>query len=95
MQSVPLNFYLPKWQMQLLKAARVRMLLPPLLECAVWALGLSLCSMASEMFGLTQLTAVLKSAHAVVKTLIGVLAVCGLFLIVSTTIVTMAAARAV
>ena len=44
---------------------------------------------------LTQLTAVLKSAHAVVKTLIGVLAVCGLFLIVSTTIVTMAAARAV
>ena len=75
--------------------ATAAMLLPPLLECAVWALGLSLCSMASEMFGLTQLTAVLKSAHAVVKTLIGVLAVCGLFLIVSTTIVTMAAARAV
>ena len=49
--------------------------------------------MSSEMFGLTQLTAVLKSAHAVVKTLIGVLAVCGLFLIVSTTIVTMAAAK--
>ena len=75
--------------------ATAAMLLPPLLECAVWALGLSLCSMASEMFGLTQLTAVLKSAQAVVKTLIGVLAVCGLFLIVSTTIVTMAAARAV
>ena len=45
--------------------------------------------MASEMFGLTTLTTLLKAAQSVVKTLIGVLAACAMFLIVSTAIVTM------
>lgn len=64
-------------------------MLPPLLECIAWTLGLSLCVMASEMFGLTTLSTLLKAAQAVVKTLIGVLASCAMFLIVSTAIVTM------
>ena len=69
--------------------ATVLIVLPPLLECVAWTLGLSLCVMASEMFGLTTLTTLLKAAQSVVKTLIGVLASCAMFLIVSTAIVTM------
>jgi len=69
--------------------ATALIVLPPLLECVAWTLGLSLCVMASEMFGLTTLTTLLKAAQSVVKTLIGVLAACAMFLIVSTAIVTM------
>lgn len=69
--------------------ATALIMLPPLLECVAWTLGLSLCVMASEMFGLTTLTTLLKAAQSVVKTLIGVLAACSMFLIVSTAIVTM------
>lgn len=69
--------------------ATALIVLPPLLECVAWTLGLSLCVMASEMFGLTTLTTLLKAAQSVVKTLIGVLASCAMFLIVSTAIVTM------
>ena len=50
--------------------------LPPLLECALWSLTLSLCSMG------------------VLKTLMGVLAACSLFMIIATTIVTMAGSAA-
>ena len=69
--------------------ATALIVLPPLLECVAWTLGLSLCVMASEIFGLTTLTTLLKAAQSVVKTLIGVLAACAMFLIVSTAIVTM------
>ena len=47
---------------------------------------------AAELFGLGPLAAVLKSAQTVVKTLIGVLAACSLFMIIATTIVTKATA---
>lgn len=70
--------------------ATALIVLPPLLECAVWSLCLSLCGMAAEMFSLTQLGGILKSAQSVAKTLIGVLASCALFMIIATTIVTMA-----
>ena len=70
--------------------ATALIVLPPLLECVVWSLGLSLCSMAAEMFGLGQIGAVMKAAQSVVKTLIGVLAACSLFMIIATAIVTMA-----
>lgn len=74
--------------------ATALIVLPPLLECAVWSLTLSVCGMAAEMFSLTPITAILKAAHAVVKTLIGVLAACALFMIVATTIVTVAGGAA-
>lgn len=63
---------------------------PPILECVLWSLGLSLCGMAAELFGLSQISTVLKTAQSVVKTLIGVLAACALFMIIATTIVTKA-----
>ena len=72
--------------------ATALIVLPPVLECAVWAIGLSLCGAAAELFGLGPLAAVLKSAQTVVKTLIGVLAACSLFMIIATTIVTKATA---
>lgn len=68
--------------------ATALIVLPPILECIVWTMGLSVCSMASDMFGLGQISGVLKAAQTVVKTLIGVLAACSLFMIVATTIVT-------
>lgn len=64
--------------------------LPPLLQCAGWSICLSVCGMAAEMFELGPLAALLKNAQGVVKTLIGVLASCALFLIIATTIVTTA-----
>lgn len=64
--------------------------LPPLFECILWAFCLSLCSMAAEMFALPLLGGLLRSAQNVIKTLIGVLAACSLFLIIATTIVTVA-----
>lgn len=70
--------------------ATALIVLPPLLECVAWNLCLSVCVMAAEMFGLETLPSLLKMAQSVVKTLIGVLAFCSLFMIVSTTIVTMA-----
>lgn len=71
-------------------AATGLIVLPPLLRCAGWILCLSLCGMAAEMFELGPLAALLKNAQGVVKTLVGVLSACALFLIIATTIVTMA-----
>lgn len=64
--------------------------LPPLLSCFVWQLSLSLCNMAAEMFGLSSLSGVLKSAHGVTKCLIGLLAASGVLLVISVTVVTVA-----
>lgn len=65
-------------------------ILPPLLECALWSLSLSVCSMMAEMFALSSLSVLFKTAQGVLKTLMGVLAACSLFMIIATTIVTMA-----
>ncbi len=68
--------------------------LPPLLECILWSFCLSLCAMAADMFSLPALGGLLRTAQSVVKTLIGVLAACSLFLIIATTIVTLAGMHA-
>lgn len=75
--------------------ATALIVLPPLLQCAVWSLGLALCTAAAELFGLGQISALLRSAQAVVKTLIAVLAACSLFMIVTTAVVTAAGGAAV
>lgn len=75
--------------------ATALIVLPPLLQCAVWSLGLALCTAAAELFGLGQISALLRSAQAVVKTLIAVLAACSLFMIVATAVVTAAGGAAV
>ena len=73
--------------------ATALIVLPPLLQCAVWSLAL--CTAAAELFGLGQISALLRSAQAVVKTLIAVLAACSLFMIVTTAVVTAAGGAAV
>lgn len=65
-------------------------ILPPLLSCFVWQVCLSLCNMAAEMFGLSSLSGVLKSAHSISKCLVGLLASSGVLLIISVTVVAVA-----
>ena len=72
--------------------ATAGILLPPLFSCAAWSISLSFCSGAAEMSGLPQMAGMFKAAKGVMGTLIGVLAACGLLMIVGTTIVTMATA---
>ncbi|HJD24077.1 MAG TPA: stage III sporulation protein AE [Firmicutes bacterium] len=74
--------------------ATALIVLPPLLECALWSLTLSLCSMAADIFSLGSLSSLFKAAQGVLKTLMGVLAACSLFMIIATTIVTMAGSAA-
>ncbi len=69
--------------------AAVCIVLPPLLSCVLWNLCLSLCLMGSETFQLTSVTSVLKSAQAVLRCLIGVLAAGAMFSIVAVTVVSL------
>ena len=64
--------------------------LPPIIECVVWIILLSFLNMAAEMFSLNSVSTLFKSAQGVMKTLIAVLASCSMFMIVATTIVTLA-----
>lgn len=68
----------------------VLIILPPLIECVLWLLSLSFCTMAAEIFSLDSVASLFKAAQGVLKTLIGVLAACSMFIIVATTIVTLA-----
>lgn len=70
--------------------ACVLMILPPLLSCVVWDMGLSLCGMGAEMFESDALASLLKSAKSVVKCLIAILLAGAMFAVVATTVVTMA-----
>ncbi len=67
---------------------------PPLIQCAVWSLGLALCGAAAELFSLGEIGSLLRAAQTVVKTLVAVLAACSLFMIIATAIVTTAGGAA-
>ncbi len=69
--------------------ATVVIVLPPLIECIMWVLCLSFCSMTAEIFSLDTVASLFKSAQGVLKTLIGVLMSCSMFMVVATTIVTL------
>lgn len=64
--------------------------LPPLLECVLWLISLNFCVMAAETFSLDTVASLFKTAQGVLKTLIGVLAACSMFMIIATAIVTVA-----
>ncbi len=68
----------------------VLILLPPILECVCWCLCLSFCHTVSDMMGVSTLAGLFRTSQSIVKTMIGVLSICGLFLIIGTTIVTIA-----
>ena len=67
------------------------LLLPSLAECGWWALLLSLCAAVAETLAFPTLSGLLKLSADVVKTLAGILVCGGLFLIISITVVTLAA----
>lgn len=75
-------------------AAAALIVLPPLIQCAVWSLGLALCGAAAELFSLGEIGSLLRAAQTVVKTLVAVLAACSLFMIIATAIVTTAGGAA-
>ena len=66
------------------------LLLPPLLSCGWWILLLGLCAAASDVLGFTALSRMLRAAAGVIRTMTAVLICCGLFLIIATTVVTLA-----
>ena len=61
--------------------------LPPLAECILWLLTLSVCTMMSETFSLNTAAALFKAAQSVLRLLIAVLTICAVFMIIATSIV--------
>ncbi len=64
------------------------MILPAFLRCLSWSMALWVCRMAAEVLGVTSIGAVIGRVGTVVKVLMGILASCALFLIITTTLVT-------
>ncbi|MBR3779306.1 MAG: stage III sporulation protein AE [Clostridia bacterium] len=69
------------------------MVLPPLLSCVCWSVGLHLAGGAAALFGLTPLDTLCRTAAGAVKVLIAVLAVFALLMILSTSVVAFASGR--
>ncbi|MBR2319907.1 MAG: hypothetical protein IKA50_03890 [Clostridia bacterium] len=65
----------------------VLILLPPLLSCVCWNVGLHLAGGAAALFGLNSLEKLCRTAAGAVRVLIAVLAVFALLMILSTSIV--------
>lgn len=67
--------------------AIVAIVLPPVLQCVAWQLCVSAAEAAAELFGLTPVQMLLKGLGTALKTMIAALALCALFMVVSTTVV--------
>lgn len=65
----------------------VLVVLPPLLSCVCWSVGLHLAGGVASMFGVTPLDTLCRTAAGAVRVLIAVLAVCALLMVLSTSIV--------
>ncbi|MBQ2939506.1 MAG: hypothetical protein IJE00_03960 [Clostridia bacterium] len=61
-------------------------LLPPILSCFGWNVVLSLCGYVAEVFALDTVVVLTRSAATVMKTVLAVLVMCGVFLIVAITV---------
>lgn len=64
----------------------VLIVLPTMLECAVWSAMLYIAKLAADLFSLSSIASAVETARGVVRTLIGVLASCALLMIVSVTL---------
>jgi stage III sporulation protein AE len=64
--------------------------LPPIIECVIWLITLGFLNMVAEMFSLSSVSALFKAVQGVLKTLVAVLLSCSMFMIVATTVVTLA-----
>ena len=65
----------------------VLLILPALIQCVCWQLCFWLADMAAETFGENTLSAFLKTAQQVTKTMIALLSICALFMMIATAIV--------
>lgn len=64
--------------------AGIFIFLPVVVECLLWVLTLTLCSGIGEMFGLGEITSLLKASSDVISTMLVILLCCMVVLIVST-----------
>ncbi len=64
------------------------MVLPAFLRCFSWSIALWVCRMVADVLGVSMIGDVLGRVGTVVKVLMGILASCALFLIITTTLVT-------
>lgn len=71
-------------------AVSVAIVLPTLLQCILWHVCLSICGMCGELFELSGVTSLIRSAQNVMKCLIAVLCAGSLFAVIAVTVVTMA-----
>lgn len=69
--------------------AVILIFLPALLETLVWQLALNLTAAIGDVFGLGQLTAVIRAAAKVLALLSAVMICCALVIVVSTAIMMM------
>lgn len=73
--------------------AAAALIIPSLCRCVLWSAALTLCRMAAELLEVKPVVMLLNAAGSVIKTLIGTLAACGLFMIATTTVVTVAGGK--
>lgn len=71
----------------------VLVVLPPLLSCVCWNIGLHLAGGAAALFGLTPLDTLCRTAAGAVRVLIALLAVFALLMVLSTSVVAFTAGR--
>lgn len=71
----------------------VLVVLPPLLSCVCWNVGLHMAGGVAALFGLSPLESLCRTAAGTVRILIAVLAVFALLMILSTSVVAFAAGR--
>ncbi len=69
-------------------AATALIVLPPLVSCVMWNVTLSVGQIAADLFGLSSFSELMKTAHGIVRCMIGVLCVSGMLLTVAITVLT-------
>lgn len=75
--------------------ASAALVLPSFFYCFSWSVAIGLCRTAADMLGVPSVNGVLGTVQTVVKVLMGILGVCALLLIVTTTLLTMVTGRGV
>ncbi len=71
-------------------AATALIVLPPLLSCVLWCVGLSVCRTVAQMLSLDGLAVLFQAVSGAIKVLIGALLVCGMVMIISAAVVMLA-----
>ena len=71
-------------------AASAFLVLPSFFLCLSWSMAIGLCRMAAEVLSVANIAGFLGTVQTILKALMGVLAACALFMIVTTTLITLA-----